>query len=160
MDHIESICDSIIHCTTSIICIAPLAQLAMQLARAIRRLVARTRWWRRRRMIQDHADGLAAESDANTQNDSCALLELPADVVYLIFQALEPQHRLVLALACRTLRGFHDSTPLLRNQRLTRDQHLDYLACVARSFPEQWVCEACLQLHQLDLWTLRGTTVV
>jgi hypothetical protein len=99
---------------------------------------------------QDPALQLAAESNAKIQNNNCAFLQLPADIMYLVFQALEPQHRHVLAVTCRALRGFHAAVPLLRNQHLTRDQHLEYLACIARSLPEQWVCEVCLELHLLD----------
>ncbi|KAH8907443.1 hypothetical protein BR93DRAFT_967350 [Coniochaeta sp. PMI_546] len=70
--------------------------------------------------------------------------------MYLVFQALDPEHRLVLALTCRVLHGFHAAVRHFRNQQLTRDQHLEYLACIARSLPEQWVCEACLELHAIN----------
>ncbi|RKU44355.1 hypothetical protein DL546_000031 [Coniochaeta pulveracea] len=99
------------------------------------------------RRLVTRKNGTAKITEAKTQNDSCTFLQLPADIMYLVFQELESEHRRVLALTCRALHGFHSMSPNLRNKCLTQDQHLEYLACIARSLPEQWVCDACLKLH-------------
>lgn len=123
----------------------------MELLQAIRRLVARKGG--RPRLSWNSAAvlrGTAKINKAKAQNDSCAFLQLPVDIMYLVFQTLEPEHRMVLALTCRALHGFHSLFPNLRHKHLTQVQRLEYLACIARCLPEQWVCEVCLKLHPLD----------
>ncbi|OIW25028.1 hypothetical protein CONLIGDRAFT_79093 [Coniochaeta ligniaria NRRL 30616] len=104
------------------------------------RVVPPTKERRQRTPIDDGALRLAAENPKANEH-SCALLQLPVDILLLVVDELEPPHRLAFAHTCRALHNLHRPVPLLR------DQHLEYLACVARSRPEQWVCEVCVTFH-------------
>lgn len=85
------------------------------------------------------------------QHPPCALLELPLDAVLLIAEQLPRQSQLVLAQTCRPLQVAVRRFLHRPGARLSRDEHLDYLACLARDLPNKWVCEECVGLHDVVL---------
>jgi hypothetical protein len=93
----------------------------------------------------------AAESNnAETQNGSCAFLQLQPETLHLVLQALEPQHRLVLTLTCRALHGLHATLPLLRKPAPDAGPTPRVSRLHCSQPPGAWVCEVCLALHPLD----------
>ena len=83
------------------------------------------------------------------QRPPCALLELPVEVILLIGDQLPQQSHLVLAQTCRPLQVAVHVYLHRGGLRLSHDEHLDYLACLARDLPDKWVCEHCVKLHQV-----------
>ncbi|KAL6870456.1 hypothetical protein J3F83DRAFT_760937 [Trichoderma novae-zelandiae] len=103
------------------------------------------------------------------QNPLCPILQLPIEVILLIFGHLPQYQRIILAQTCSSLQnifinnykmhkdGWH---PLSSNQ-LGIDQRLRFLFTLAYHQPNLFGCHLCLKMHSIkkrDLPGLRDQT--
>ncbi|KAM4056234.1 endonuclease-reverse transcriptase domain-containing protein [Hirsutella rhossiliensis] len=78
---------------------------------------------------------------------NCALLQMPVEIILLISDELPKHGQVVLSQTCLDLRAILDHHLHLSGARLSPEQQLEYLACLARDEPNWWVCERCISLH-------------
>lgn len=77
----------------------------------------------------------------------CYLLNLlPIELILEITRHLPPQNCLLLARTCSPLRRALNNLQL-KEARLSRRQHLEYLRCLAYDSDTMWACEECATLH-------------
>ncbi|KAI1376295.1 hypothetical protein F4677DRAFT_445553 [Hypoxylon crocopeplum] len=87
------------------------------------------------------------ENKPERSRDS-ALLQLPPELLLLIWEELPRVNQAVLSQTCRALYVLlsHDSATACFSENI----YLEYLATMARDLPGRWVCEACLQTHPIN----------
>lgn len=86
------------------------------------------------------------------QNTDSAFLQLPVEIVMVILGELPKASQLVLSQTCRSLRVTHQLYSLAHPERSlpTKNEKLEYLACLARALPGKWVCSVCVKLHRVS----------
>lgn len=90
------------------------------------------------------------------QASSCFILGLPSHLIVLLSSYLTPASRILFSQTCRSLHDILDNTAPATGQNKsnhghhTRDEHLEYLALLAKDLPRHWACEACTALHRVS----------
>jgi hypothetical protein len=117
-------------------------------------VTARDRCTSRREQKNEMEETLNPTHTRKAQQLDSPLLQLPVEIILLISKALSPASRAIISQTCWSLRIIVGSNPA----RTLRDyERAEYLTSMARSMPEQWVCEACLALHPVHGHDIPGT---
>ncbi|PTB62300.1 hypothetical protein BBK36DRAFT_1129421 [Trichoderma citrinoviride] len=92
------------------------------------------------------------------QDPSCAILQLPVEMILLIFEQLPQYQRILLAQTCSSLRAIfidnykarEDGGQPLSSGQLGVDQRSRFLFTMAYSQPNLLACHQCMKLHTID----------
>jgi hypothetical protein len=81
------------------------------------------------------------------QRVDCVFLNLPPCLILSISDFLSPVSCTLLSQTCQSLRVILEGKS--NTALFSREQYLDYLACLTRDIPQKWVCQVCLTLHHM-----------
>ncbi|OTA03885.1 hypothetical protein A9Z42_0044230 [Trichoderma parareesei] len=92
------------------------------------------------------------------QNPSCAILQLPVEMILLIFEHLSEYERIILAQTCSSLRiifinnykACENSRHPLSSGQLDIDQRSRFIYTLAYRQPKLLACYWCLKIHTID----------
>ncbi|KAL6797487.1 hypothetical protein GGI42DRAFT_362132 [Trichoderma sp. SZMC 28013] len=87
------------------------------------------------------------------QNLSCPILNLPVEIILLIFGHLQPYQHIILSQTCYPLRIIIRENNKLQNLfaiNLDKYQREEYIFALARGQPDLWACQKCVKLHRVN----------
>lgn len=84
------------------------------------------------------------------QNCEHALVQLPLELLLSIMKHLSPMEQIMLSHTCLGL--YNDLADIVPDPatQLSPQDRCEYLAYVASTMPDHWVCERCQHLHRRD----------
>ncbi|TFB01474.1 hypothetical protein CCMA1212_006401 [Trichoderma ghanense] len=79
------------------------------------------------------------------------LLQLPVELVVAIASQVPRPSQILASQSCRALRNILCDSVLQGEDRLpenlSREEQAEFLLCLSRGRPGEWVCEECMELH-------------
>ncbi|OCL13534.1 hypothetical protein AOQ84DRAFT_414565 [Glonium stellatum] len=90
----------------------------------------------------------------NHDKNASSFLQLPVDVLLLIFNELPLYSKVFLSQTCSTMRSLLHSSCTLARERLSSSGCLEFLAGVADALPDYLLCSKCWKLHKVCTYDL------
>ncbi|TFB07035.1 hypothetical protein CCMA1212_000198 [Trichoderma ghanense] len=102
------------------------------------------------------------------QNPSCAILQLPVEMILLVFEHLPEYERIILAQTCSSLRVIfidnykarEDDRHPISSDRLEVDQRSRFLFTMAYRRPNIFGCHLCTKTHRVNQRDTPGSSTV